>query len=68
MASASATGFLGSIGANAFDVVKIRQFDAPGRYAGGLLGATAEVLEREVAAHMGRVLALDEAAVSAACL
>ena len=38
VASASATGFLGSIGANALDVVKIRQFDQPGRYAGGFLG------------------------------
>ena len=32
VAAASATGFLGSIGANAFDVVKIRQFDNPSRY------------------------------------
>jgi dicarboxylate transporter 10 len=41
VASASATGFLGSIGANALDVVKIRQFDQPGRYAGGFLGEIA---------------------------
>ena len=47
VAAASATGFLGSIGANAFDVVKIRQFDAPGRYAGGLLGAMTEVAREE---------------------
>ena len=47
VASASATGFLGSIGANALDVVKIRQFDQPGRYAGGFLGALGEIAREE---------------------
>ena len=46
VAAASATGFLGSLGANALDVVKIRQFDAPGRYA-GLLGALGEIASSE---------------------
>ena len=46
VAAASGTGFLGSIGANALDVVKIRQFD--GRYAGGgLLGALGEIAREE---------------------
>ena len=39
VAAASCTGFVGSIGANAFDVIKIRQFDVPGRYDGGVLTA-----------------------------
>ena len=47
VAAASTTGFLGSIGANAFDVVKIRQFDMPGRYSGGLIGAMMEVARAE---------------------
>ena len=45
--AASATGFIGSIGANAFDVVKIRQFDAPGRYDGGLVSALQSVAREE---------------------
>ena len=47
VAAASATGFLGSIGANALDVVKIRQFEAPGRYGGGLFGALGEIARTE---------------------
>ena len=47
VAAASTTGFLGSIGANAFDVIKIRQFDMPGRYTGGLLSAMIEVVRAE---------------------
>lgn len=35
--AASVTGFVGSIGANAFDVIKIRQFEQPARYSGSLL-------------------------------
>ena len=47
VAAASATGFTGSIGANAFDVVKIRQFDAPARYEGGLLSAMRAIAREE---------------------
>ena len=45
VAAASCTGFLGSIGANAFDVVKIRQF-ASGK-ADGLVSAMTEVVRSE---------------------
>ena len=47
VAAASATGFTGSIGANTFDVVKIRQFDAPARYEGGLLSAMRAIAREE---------------------
>ena len=60
VASASATGFLGSICANALDVVKIRQFDAPARYGGGLLGAM-----RSIAAEEGLMKGLLVRGVSA---
>ena len=46
VAAASGTGFLGSIGANALDVVKIRQFDTPGRYS-SFLGALGEIATSE---------------------
>ena len=46
VAAASGTGFLGSIGANALDVVKIRQFDAPGRYS-SFVGALGEIAASE---------------------
>lgn len=46
VAAASCTGFLGSICANAIDVVKIRQFDAPGRYS-SFVGAIGEIAASE---------------------
>lgn len=47
VAAASLTGFLGSVPANALDVVKIRQFDTPERYSGGLRGALREIARTE---------------------
>ena len=47
VAAASLTGFLGSLPANALDVIKIRQFDAPERYAGGIRGALREIARSE---------------------
>ena len=46
VAAASATGFGGSICANAFDVVKIRQFDQPQRYS-SLAGAMRDIARKE---------------------
>lgn len=46
VAAASATGFGGSVCANAFDVVKIRQFDQPQRYS-SLAGALREIAREE---------------------
>jgi hypothetical protein len=56
VAAASATGFLGSIGANALDVIKIRQFDVPDRYGGGVLGALAEIARSEEGLLRGLLL------------
>ena len=44
--AASATGFIGSIGANALDLVKIRQFERPDRYV-SLGGALVEIARTE---------------------
>ena len=46
VAAASMTGFGGSIGANALDLVKIRQFERPDRYT-SLVGALAEISRTE---------------------
>lgn len=46
VAAASATGFGGSICANALDIVKIRQFDQPQRYP-SLVGALREIARAE---------------------
>ena len=43
VAAASMTGFLGSICANAIDVIKIRQFERPDRYGGSLFTALREI-------------------------
>lgn len=47
VAAASITGFLGSIGANAMDVVKIRQFEQPSRYGGSLVAALRSIVLEE---------------------
>mmetsp|Transcript_82304 Transcript_82304/g.246756 ORF Transcript_82304/g.246756 Transcript_82304/m.246756 type:complete len:291 (+) Transcript_82304:3-875(+) len=47
VAAASATGFLGSIGANAVDVVKVRQFERPDRYGGSLASALRSIAREE---------------------
>ena len=47
VAAASGTGFLGSICANAVDVVKIRQFERPDRYGGSLINALSAIAREE---------------------